>query len=204
MIAQLTGNILSKQPNQIILDVGGVGYVVIIPLSTFYQLKGIEGPVTLKICTLMRQDSISLFGFKTDLEKILFEKLISVSGVGPRMAIAVLSGIPGERLIAAIRREDLLEISSIPSIGKKTSERIILELKDKLLDIEIGEQKIEETGAILAQDLKGDLISALVNLGYQRSKAKWAVERSSHQLGSDASFEDILRHALKLLVKSRL
>ena len=129
MIAQLTGNILSKQPNQIILDVGGVGYEVIIPLSTFYQLKGIEGPVTLKICTLMRQDSISLFGFKTDLEKILFEKLISVSGVGPRMAIAVLSGIPGERLIEAIRREDLLEISSIPNIGKKTSERIILELR---------------------------------------------------------------------------
>jgi len=204
MIAQLTGKILLKQPNEIVLDVGGVGYQVIIPLSTFYQLKGADGPVTLKICTLMRQDSICLFGFKTDIEKLLFEKLISISGVGPRMAIAVLSGIPGEKLIEAVRRADLISICSIPGIGRKTAERIILELKDKMLDFEGAEAKEVAVSSILKSDMREDLISALVNLGYQKGKAQWAVDRASQQLGAEVSFEDILRQALNLLVKSRL
>lgn len=204
MIAQLTGTILLKHPNEVVLDVGGVGYQVTIPLSTFYQLKGIDGPVTLKICTLMRQDSICLFGFKTDIEKLLFEKLISVSGVGPRMAIAVLSGIPGEKLIEAVRRADLISICSIPGIGRKTAERIILELRDKLLDFEGVEAKDGVVSSILQSDMREDLISALINLGYQKGKAQWAVDRASQQLGAEVSFEDILRQALNLLVKSRL
>jgi Holliday junction DNA helicase RuvA len=203
MIGQLTGNILIKHPNEVVLDVGGVGYQVIIPLSTFYQLKGINGPITLKICTIMRQDSICLFGFMTDLEKMLFEKLISVSGVGPRMAIAVLSGIPGEKLINAVKESDLLAICSIPGIGKKTAERIILELRDKVLDFKGVEQKETAAGTILEPDLREDLISALINLGYQKNKAQWAVERASQQLASDAGFEDILRKALNFLTGSR-
>jgi Holliday junction DNA helicase RuvA len=204
MIGQLTGNILLKHPNEIVLDVNGVGYQVIIPLSTFYQLRGIDGPVTLKICTIMRQDSISLFGFMTDLEKKLFEKLISVSGVGPRMAIAVLSGIPGEKFIDAVKKSDLLAMCSIPGIGKKTAERIILELRDKVIDFKGVEQKESAMGTILEPEIRDDLISALVNLGYQKNKAQWAVERANQQLGANASFEDILRRALNLLTESRL
>jgi Holliday junction DNA helicase RuvA len=204
MIGQLTGNILLKHPNEIVLDVSGVGYQVIIPLSTFYQLRGIDGPVTLKICTIMRQDSISLFGFMTELEKRLFEKLISVSGVGPRMAIAVLSGIPGEKFIDAIKKSDLLAICSIPGIGKKTAERIILELRDKVIDFKGVQQKETTAGTILEPEIREDLISALINLGYQKNKAQWAIDRASQQLGDNASFEDILRRALNLLTESRL
>ncbi len=132
MIAHLSGKLLSKQPNQVIVDVNGVGYEVHVPLSTFYELGEIGNPVQLRIYTHVREDTIALFGFKSANEKLMFEQVTSISGIGPKLGITILSGMPVDELVAAIRQSNLARLTSIPGIGKKTAERLVVELRDKL------------------------------------------------------------------------
>src|SRR6186713_258527 len=163
MIAFLRGRVLDKQPNRIILDVSGVGYDVQIPLSTFYEV-GEEGTeVSLRIYTHVREEALQLYGFLTDLERQLFERLIGISGIGPKLAVAVLSGVESRELVTAVQRGDVARLTSIPGVGKKTAERIVLELRDRLSQLVMP--VAEAAPAAAAGDrLRGDLVSALQNL----------------------------------------
>ena len=202
MIAHLRGNILEKHPNRIVIDVNGVGYDVFVPLSTFYGLGEPGTGVALRIHTHVREDAFVLYGFATRLEQELFERLIGVSGIGPKLALAVLSGIEPEEFIRAIERGDLARLTAIPGVGKKTSERIVLELKDRL-----PPGHVPAAGAgITASDapiLRDDVVSALVNLGYHRPLAEKAAEAAIKTIGStsDASFERVLKQALREVAK---
>jgi holliday junction DNA helicase RuvA len=195
MIAQLRGTLGDKRPNQVLVDVGGVGYLVHIPLSTFYALGDLHSNVTLLIHTQVREDSISLYGFLSAREKHLFELLISASGVGPVLALKILSGMSVDDLVPAVRAGDLARLTRIPGVGRKTAERMIVELRDKLAAIEISEgvrQPVAVTGAA------GDVVSALLNLGYDQHAAEKAVERAGANGGSE-TFETLLRAALQQL-----
>jgi holliday junction DNA helicase RuvA len=197
VIAQLRGRILEKQPNKIVVDVNGVGYDVSVPLSTFYGLGDTGSDIALRIHTHVREDALSLYGFGTRLEQELFERLISVSGIGPKVALAVLSGIEPPELVKAIERADLARLTAIPGVGKKTSERIVLELKDRMPKATIP----EETGARgTAPVLRDDVLSALMNLGYHRPLAEKAVDRAV-AAAPGADFERALRQALRELAK---
>ena len=202
MIAHLRGSILEKHPNRIVIDVNGVGYEVFVPLATFYGLGDPGTGTALRIHTHVREDAFVLYGFATQLEQDLFERLISVSGIGPKVALAVLSGIEPEELIRAIERGDLARLTAIPGVGKKTSERIVLELKDRLprpavVAAAVG---VAEPDAPILRD---DVISALVNLGYHRPLAEKAAEAAIKIIGSasDASFERVLKQALREVAK---
>jgi Holliday junction DNA helicase RuvA len=195
MIAQLRGSLGDKRPNQVLVDVGGVGYLVHIPLSTFYALGDLHSNVTLLIHTQVREDAISLYGFLSAREKHLFELLISASGVGPVLALKILSGMSVDDLVPAVRSGDLARLTRIPGVGRKTAERMIVELRDKLAAMEIPEdarKPVTTTGAA------GDVVSALLNLGYDQHAAEQAVERAGRNAASD-SFEDLLRGALQQL-----
>lgn len=197
MIAHLRGRIFDKQPNRIIVDVNGVGYDVAVPLSTFYGLGEAGAEIALRIHTHVREDALLLYGFATRLEQELFERLISVSGIGPKVALAVLSGIEPTDLIKAIQRGDLARLTAIPGVGKKTSERIVLELKDRLplaphTEVPAGE-------AAEPSDLKDDVLSALMNLGYHRPLAEKAVDAAIKAKAGD--FEQTLRQALRELAR---
>ena len=197
MIAQLRGRILEKQPNRIVVDVNGVGYDVTVPLSTFYGLGETGSEIALRIHTHVREDALALFGFATRIEQELFERLISVSGIGPKVALSVLSGIEPPELVKAIERADLARLTAIPGVGKKTSERIVLELKDRLPRA----TGPEGTGlAPSAPVLKDDVLSALMNLGYHRPLAEKAVDRAVAATPG-ADFERTLRQALRELAK---
>ena len=198
MIAHLRGRILHKQPNRIVVDVNGVGYDVSVPLSTFYDLGQAGSEIALRIHTHVREDLLALYGFATRLEQDLFERLISVSGIGPKLALAVLSGIEPLELMRAIERTDVARLTSIPGVGKKTSERIVLELKDRLPARQPGE--VTAGGAPEASALRDDLLSALINLGYHRPLAEKAVE-SAVKATPEGDFEQILRRALRELAK---
>jgi Holliday junction DNA helicase RuvA len=196
VIAYLRGRILDKQPNRIVVDVGGVGYDVFVPLSTFYGLAESGGSVELRIHTHVREDALLLYGFATELEQQLFERLISVSGIGPKVALAVLSGIEPPDLLRAIERADLARLTAIPGVGKKTSERIVLELKDRL-----PRAPLAAAGAPPApSSLKDDVLSALMNLGYHRPLAERAVDIAA-SASPDGGFEGTLRQALRELAK---
>jgi len=198
VIAHLRGTILEKQPNRVVVDVGGVGYDVAVPLSTFYGLADVGGPVSLRVHTHVREDAIALFGFATPLELELFEKLIGISGIGPKVGLAVLSGIEPVELIGAIERGDLARLTAIPGVGKKTSERIVLELKDRL------PKTVAVAAASVVPDvpvLRDDLLSALINLGYHRPLAEKAVDAALRAAGRDAGFERTLKQALRELAK---
>ena len=200
MIAHLRGRLLDKQPHRIIVEAGGVGYDVAVPLSTFYALGDIGGEVAVRIHTHVREDALSLFGFITRLEQALFERLISVSGIGPKLALSVLSGIEPPDLIRAIARSDLARLTAIPGVGKKTAERIVLELKDRLpkdLPAEPGGPAEADHGA---PTLRDDLLSALINLGYHRPLAEKAVEAAITS-SPDGGFERTLKQALRELAK---
>jgi holliday junction DNA helicase RuvA len=200
MIAVLRGSISEKTPSRVIVDVAGVGYDVLVPLSTFYVLGDPGAAVTLRIHTHVREDVIALYGFVTRLEQDLFERLISINGVGPKLALAVLSGIEPAELIRAIRTQDVARLTRIPGIGKKTAERIGLELKDRLpASLHIAEPAPAASTA--ADQLRDDLLSALVNLGYQRPVAEKAVERVL-QAQPEARFEAALKDVLRGLMKS--
>jgi len=194
MIGYLKGVLIEKKPNTVLLDVHGVGYSVNIPVSTFYDLPEEGQEQTLFIYTHVREDIIALFGFRTSREKLLFEKLISVSNVGPKMAIAFLSGMTPEELIPAIQKQDLVKLTSIPGVGRKTAERVCLELREQIpaLLSEIAMPAEEKP-------VREDLISALVNLGYHRSVAERAVKSVLDQVSADASFEVLLRSSLQII-----
>ena len=200
MIALLTGNLAFRSPEQIIVDVAGVGYRVQIPLSTFYALPE-EGKVKLQIYTHVKEDAINLFGFATITEKDLFGLLISVSGVGPKLAITALSHIPANELAMALSEGDIPRLVAIPGIGKKSAERLILELQDKATTYAVSAAMTTTTGTPAARDenLHQDALSALVNLGYKETLAKRAL--MNLPLDPGAPLEDILKAALQILLK---
>ncbi len=200
MIARLTGRVVEKVPNRLILDVNGVGYDVLVPLSTYYVAGDAGATVTLRVHTHVREDVIALYGFATSLEQDLFERLIGISGVGPKLGLAVLSGIEPAELIRAIRSQDVARLTRIPGVGKKTAERIGLELKDRLPAAltAVGQAVID---AAPEDRHRADLVSALVNLGYQRQIAEKAVDRTL-KTSPDAPFEQALRDALKSMMKA--
>ena len=195
MIAQVRGRLLRKGPQEAIVDVAGVGYRVTIPLSTFYRIGEPGDEVTLLTHTHVREDTLALFGFLTAAEQALFERLIAVSGVGPKLAIAILSGIETPDLVAALRASDVPRLTRIPGVGKKTAERLVLELRDKMHGILAAE---EPTPAGPAATSKEDLVSALVHLGYSRPEAERGVERALKEDGA-GRFEDLLRRTLRIL-----
>ena len=207
MIAHLSGTLLSKQPNSVILDVAGVGYEVNIPISTFYDLEETGSNVQLRIYTHVREDALQLYGFKTSRERELFLRLISVSGIGPRLGITLLSGMSADEMIASIRTNDLARLTLIPGVGRKTAERLVMELRDKVASLSSAELEEEfgkktETGApVVTEDsMRGDVLSALLNLGYQRNAAEKAVTAALDE-GGDISVELILRRSLRKLAK---
>ncbi len=198
MIGYLQGHLLRTTPERLLLDVQGVGYEVNIPLSTFYEIER-RAPgdrVALFIHTQVREDDISLFGFWTEREKLLFERLIGVSGIGPRLARVALSGMAPDDLLAAIAAGDVGRLSTIPGVGKKTAERMVLELKDKMRELAAGLP--EKTAAVPADQ---DVVSALVNLGYKSSLAERAVAEVRRER-PEAAFNDLLRDSLSRLSRA--
>jgi Holliday junction DNA helicase RuvA len=197
VIARLSGTVLEKQPNRVVVDVAGVGYDVQVPLSTFYGVGEPGAAITLRVHTHVREDAISLFGFASPLEQDLFERLIAINGIGPRLALAVLSGIEPGELVRAIRTQDVARLTRIPGVGKKTAERIGLELKDRLPHAAAGGafETIEPGSA-----LRDDLLSALANLGYQRGAVEKAVDAVLDKT-PDAPFEHALRDVLRGMMK---
>jgi Holliday junction DNA helicase RuvA len=199
MIGSLRGTLAGKSPSRITIDVGGVGYVVHVPLSTFYVLGDEGSTVSLRIHTHVREDAIALFGFATALELDLFERLIAIGGIGPKLALAVLSGIEPADLIKAVRLQDVARLTAIPGVGKKTAERIGLELKDRLpaalQAVDTGRQAVSPR-----DQLHDDLLSALLNLGYQRAVAEKAIETGLDD-GAEAGFEQALKATLRRLMK---
>lgn len=203
MIAYLSGKLLEKEANLIIVDVGGVGYEVNIPLSTFYDLGEAGEDVALRIYTHVREDVFQLFGFKTVRERELFLLLISVSGIGPKSAITALSGMSADEIIGAIRQNNLARLNSIPGVGKKTAERLVIELRDKigkLSAISSEEMKSEGIPQTSGDDVFEDALSALVNLGYQRNAAEKALKQATQE-GIEMSVQKLLRRSLQLLAK---
>lgn len=198
MIAQLRGTLLEKHPNQLVVDAGGVGYDVHIPVSTFTALGAEGATVTLRIYTHVREDALVLFGFLTADEKTIFEKLISVSGIGPKLAITVLSGLATPDLVAAVRGGDVARLVRIPGVGKKTAERIVLELKDKMAALAAGEGKAATPAAQALDPLDQDVLSALVNLGCSVTTAEEAI-RKAREKKVEERFEPLFRAALALL-----
>ena len=194
MIAHLRGLLLSKSPNAVIIDCNGVGYELAISVSTFTELGAEGSTVKLHVHTHVREDALALFGFAELTEKRLFEKLLTISGIGPKLAITVLSGISAERLVGAIRAGDHATLTKIPGIGKKTAERVVLELKDKLDDM-VG--SVPETGAKPSLGaVADDVLSALVNLGYPRPVAQKAVETAAKDTAVASDFEQLFRAAM--------
>ena len=199
MIAHLRGRLLEKQPNRIVVDVGGVGYDVAVPLSTFYGLGEPGADVALRIHTHVREDALALYGFATALEQDLFERLIGIGGIGPKLALAVLSGIEPLDLVRAIERGDVARLTAIPGVGKKTSERIVLEMKDRLPRV-TAPPSGEGAADVERPPLGDDLVSALVNLGYHRPLAEKAVA-AALKATPDGGFERTLKQALRELAK---
>jgi Holliday junction DNA helicase RuvA len=193
MIAHLRGKLVAKHPNQAIVEAAGVGYDVTISVPTFSELSGIGNEVALHIHTHVREDAIALFGFLRMEEKQLFEKLLSVSGIGPKLAITILSGMPAGDMVAAIKGNDVGKLTKIPGIGKKTAERMVLELRDKLKDVGM------EPAAPPISPIEGDVLSALTNLGYQRPLAERAVATVAKS--GPKEFDAMFRDALTLLSK---
>jgi holliday junction DNA helicase RuvA len=206
MIALLRGQLLEKHPNRVLVDVHGVGYDVQVPVSTFYQAGEPGTEVVLRIHTHVREDQIALFGFASMLEQQLFERLIGVNGIGPKLALAVLSGIEPKDLVAAVQQADVARLTRIPGVGRKTAERITLELRDRLPAV--AELPVAGGGPVdeAHRSLRDDVISALVNLGYQRPPVEKAVEQvlksseaSTKSAASGQAFELVLRQALRQL-----
>jgi holliday junction DNA helicase RuvA len=206
MIAHLSGTLLSKEPNQVVVDVGGVGYEVNIPLSTFYDLDDERSDVQLLIYTHVKEDALQLYGFKTASERKLFVHFISVSGVGPKLGIALLSHMKAEELIESIKSNNLARLTQIPGVGRKTAERLVVDLRDKMIQLSQA-QVAQETGVkpeatyVSSEDaVRADALSALLNLGYQRSAAEKAIDAALGE-GGDITVESILRRTLKKLAR---
>lgn len=208
MIAHLSGTLLSKKATSVIVDVGGVGYEVAIPLSTFYELGEVGSAVQLRIHTHVREDLLQLYGFKTARERELFLQIISVSGVGPKLAIALLSGMNADEIIGSIRTNNLARLVSIPGVGRKTAERLVVDLRDRIaalsspaLEEEFAAKAAAAGEATSEDSMRSDALSALQNLGYQKSAAEKAVTAAIDE-GGELSVELILRRSLRALAKA--
>ena len=202
MIAYLSGKLLEKHANSVIVDVGGVGYEVTIPLSTFYEIGEPGSHIELRIYTHVREDAIQLFGFKTKRERDLYLKLISVQGIGAKSGVTMLSGMSADEIVAAIRSNDLGRLTAIPGVGRKTAERLVIELRDKVGDLAAA---AGAAASISADELPADVVfedalSALVNLGYQRAAAERALKKVVQE-GTDMSVQKLLRRGLQVLAK---
>jgi holliday junction DNA helicase RuvA len=195
MIGQLRGRLTDKRPNQVLVDVGGVGYLVQVPLSTYAALGDLHTEVTLLIHTHVREDALALYGFVSAREKHFFELLISASGVGPSLALKILSGMNVEELVPAIRASDLARLTKIPGVGRKTAERIVVELKDKIDAVAVEAQR---PAASTPAGIEADVVSALVNLGYEARAAESAVSEAKRE-ASPTNLEQLLRAALQVL-----
>ena len=195
MIGQLRGRLADKRPNQILVDVGGVGYLVSVPLSTYAGLGELHTEVTLLIHSHIREDQFALYGFLSSREKHLFEMLLSASGVGPTLALKILSGMSTEELIPAIRGNDLGRLTKIPGVGRKTAERMVVELKDKLDAMTVLDQK---PAVASPAGVESDVVSALINLGYDGRTAENAVAEGKRAAGT-SSFEKLLKASLQAL-----
>ena len=202
MIAFLSGKLLEKHANTVIVDVGGVGYEVLIPLSTFYELGEAGSDVELRIYTHVREDAIQLFGFKTTHERDLYLKLISVQGIGAKSGITMLSGMNADEIIAAIRSNDLARLIAIPGVGRKTAERLVIELRDKVgeLAVAAGAGGRDGSAQLPADAIFEDALSALVNLGYQKAAAERALNKVVQE-GTEMSVQKLLRRSLQVLAK---
>ncbi len=198
MIGLLRGRLLEKRPNQVILDVGGVGYLVAVPLSTFAALSELHAEVTLLIHTHVREDALMLYGFLSAREKHVFELLLGASGVGPSLSLKILSGMNVEELVPAIRGGDIARLTKIPGVGRKTAERMVLELKDKLDAVAAENDKPARASP---GGVEADVESALINLGYDERTAENAVSEAKREAGT-ANFEKLLRHTLAALSHS--
>jgi Holliday junction DNA helicase RuvA len=202
MIAFLSGKLLEKQANSVIVDVGGVGYEVTIPLSTFYEIGEPGTDIELRIYTHVREDAIQLFGFKTTRERDLYLKLISVQGIGAKSGVTMLSGMSADEIVAAIRSNDLGRLTAIPGVGRKTAERLVIELRDKVSELAAA---AGAAASISADELPSDVVfddalSALVNLGYQKAAAERALKKVVQE-GTDMSVQKLLRRSLQVLAK---
>ena len=197
MIAHLTGKLLEKQTNTAIVDVAGVGYEVTIPPSTFYELGEVGSDVSLRVHTHVREDAIQLFGFKSVRERDLFLRLVSVQGVGPRLAITMLSGMSADEIVLAIRKEDLARLTGIPGVGRKTAERLVVELRDKMAQMGDAQSASQDLPHDTVFD---DALSALINLGYQRAAAEKALNQATKE-GTEITVQKLLRRSLQVLAK---
>ena len=200
MIAYLRGRVVDKQPNRVIIDIQGVGYDVHVPLSTFYEIGEEGSEASLHVYTHVREDALQLYGFLTTLERQLFERLITISGIGPKLAIAALSGMDPRELLLAVQRADVARLTSIPGVGKKTAERIVLELKDRLAQLVISTAADAPQAPTGPDRLRADVLSALQNLGYHRPQAEKAIESAVTSM-TDPTFEDALKSALRELMR---
>jgi Holliday junction DNA helicase RuvA len=205
MIAYLSGKLLDKQATSVIIDVGGVGYEVTIPLSTFYELGEVGTDVSLRIYTHVREDAIQLYGFKTSRERELYLKLISVQGIGAKSGISMLSGMSADEIVTAIRTDNLARLTSIPGVGRKTAERLVIELRDKLNEFTAQSTQERIAAGAKPSDLPPDAVfddalSALINLGYQRNAAEKALNQAVKD-GTEMSVQKLLRKSLQLLAK---
>jgi holliday junction DNA helicase RuvA len=199
MIASLRGELLEKRPNQIVVDVHGVGYDVAIPISTYAALPDAGAEVKLQVHTHVREDAIALFGFLTSDEKTLFEKLISVSGIGPKLGISVLSGLAALDLASAIRSGDIQKLTRIPGVGKKTAERMVLELRDKVDLTGSSTTPVSPEKSPAFSDIEFDVLSALINLGCQRLAAETAIRKAVVGGAAPNEFESLFRKSLELV-----
>ena len=197
MIAHLTGKLTYKSPVVIIIDVNGVGYQVFIPLSTFYALPELESKISLGIHTHMREEALKLFGFYTIDEKKIFEKLITINKVGPKLALTILSGMPPADILSTINSNNIIKLSTIPGIGRKTAERLILEMRDKMDGLSLDFVATKDPGP--EKGLFDDALSALVNLGYKKSQAELALKKVYAESAEDNSIENLIKDSLNLL-----
>jgi Holliday junction DNA helicase RuvA len=199
MIAHLRGSLQSKSPRYLILDVNGVGYEVTVPLTTFYELPDLGSTVSFHIHTHVRENALQLYGFRTSQEKELFVRLMGVNGIGPRLAINILSGISAGDLVATVRQEDVARLIVIPGVGRKTAERIIVELRDKLATLDIPGESDLSAPRQTSTTVVDDALSALLNLGYKRAVAQRAIEQGCKLLQRNITLESLLQECLRSL-----
>jgi len=197
MIAHLIGKLIYKSPDHSIVDVNGIGYKIFTPLSTYYVLPKTGESVTLHIHTRVREDELKLFGFLTEEEQTIFEKLITINKVGPKLALGILSGMSPENLLTAIISNDAARLSAIPGVGKKTAERLTLEMKDKLSDLTFEMEHKQDTE--VPEGPYEDALSALVNLGYKKPQAEKSLKSAYNKIGKDSSLEDLIKESLNNL-----
>ena len=197
MIAHLKGQLTYKSPEYTIVDVNGVGYQVFTPLSTYYALPNLGQTVSLRVHTRVREDELKLFGFLTEEEQTIFQKLITINKVGPRLALGILSGMSPADLFSAVMNNNIARLSTIPGVGKKTAERLTLEMKDKLADLALAMDHQPESAH--TEGFYDDALSALVNLGYKKPEAEKALKTIYNQNGKDASLEDLIKESLNVL-----